>query len=154
MNFSNDLLMAEKIEKAKLKAEAEYRAKQEKASQSDIVIDDVLTAEQLDKILSDNEFFNGKVLDLSAAQRYEKVKQAVLWMDAHSIEVNSVQIENVSSARPNAIITMSLRRLSSFKGQELKVFSLLCAMCDTMFMSSVKDDVIRITFGIENVWQE
>ena len=69
------------------------------------------------------------------------------------MEVVDVDMEPVSSSHPNAIITMEIRRLASLRGQELKVFTAMCAMADSVFMSGIKDSVIRFTFGIEEVWK-
>lgn len=33
------------------------------------------------------------------------------------------------------------------------MFTAMCAMADSVFMSGIKDSVIRFTFGIEEVWK-
>ncbi len=100
--------MKERIEQAKKNAEANYQAKLEKSRTSDVDVRDFFTDEELDKILSD-DFFAGKVADLGAVQRYEKVKQAALWLDANSMEVVSTEIEPISFTRPNVTISVDIR---------------------------------------------
>ena len=54
----------ERVEQAKKKAEEEYQEKLERSKQSDVDVRDFFDDEELDRILSDNEFFNGRVADL------------------------------------------------------------------------------------------
>lgn len=152
MNFSHDT-MGERIEQAKKNAEANYKAKLEKSRESDVDVREFFTDEELDKILSD-DYFSGKVADLDAVQRYEKVKQAALWLDANSMEVVSTEIEKISSTRPNVTISIEIRRLASLRGKELRVFSAMSILADSVFLSGLKDSTIRFTFGLEGVWQK
>ena len=143
----------ERIEAAKAKAEAEYNAKLEASRASNIDVRDFFTAEELDSILSGNGFFNGKIADLSKVQRHEKLSLAARWMQAHSMEVTALDIEPVSRSRPNAIITLDIRRLASLRGEELRVFTMMTALADSMYISGIKGGVIRFTFSVEKVWQ-
>ena len=148
------MTMKERIEAAKAKAEAEYTAKLEASRASDIDVRDFFTPEELDSILSGNGFFNGRVADLSKVQRHEKLSLAARWMQAHSMEVTALDIEPVSRSRPNAIITLDIRRLASLRGEELQVFTFMSALADNLYISGIKDGVIRFTFTVEAVWSE
>ena len=86
-------------------------------------------------------------------QRYEKLKLATQWMNDHSMEVVCVDIDKPSQSRPNVVVSMELRRLSSLRGRELKIFSAMNALADTVFLSGLKDEAIRFSFGIESLWQ-
>ena len=86
----------ERIEQAKKKAEEEYQEKLERSKQSDVDVRDFFDDEELDRILSDNEFFNGRVANLSKMQRYEKLKLAAQWMNDHSMEVVCIDIDKPS----------------------------------------------------------
>ena len=152
MDF-NKMDMGKRIEAAKQKAEAEYQDKLEKSRESDVDVRDFFTPEELDRILED-DYFNGKIADLSVMQRYDKVKQAALWLDANSMEVTQIEIEPLSRNRPNAVITIEIRRLASLRGKELRVFSAMNILADSVFMSGLKDATIRFTFGLEGVWKE
>lgn len=143
----------ERIEQAKKKAEEEYQEKLERSKQSDVDVRDFFDDEELDRILSDNEFFNGRVADLPKMQRYEKLKLAAQWMNDHSMEVVCVDIDKPSQPRPNVVVSMELRRLSSLRGRELKIFSAMNVLADTVFLSGLKDEAIRFSFGIESLWQ-
>ena len=142
--------MGKRIEAAKQKAEAEYQDKLEKSRESDVDVRDFFTPEELDSILED-DYFSGKIADLSVMQRYNKVKQAALWLDANSMEVTEVEIEPLSRNRPNAVITIEIRRLASLRGKELRVFSAMNILADSVFMSGLKDECIRFSFGFENI---
>lgn len=149
-----EMTFGDRVEQAKKKTEQEYNEKQERSKSSKIDVRDIITSEELDRILSSGEFFNGQIVDLTKAQRYEKLKTAAYWMHAHSMEVVSVSAEKPTSSSPNVVVTLELRRLSSLRGRELKIFTVMTALADTMFLSSIKDDVIRISFGMEDVWNE
>ena len=151
MNFQNND-MGKRIEAAKQQAEADFQAKVERSRECDVDVRDFFTPDELDRILAD-DYFNGKIADLSVMQRYEKVKQAALWMDAHCMEVACVEIEPLSSSRPNAVISIEIRRLASLRGKELRVFTAMGVLSDSVFLSGLKDSTIRFTFGLEGVWQ-
>lgn len=145
--------MGQRIEQAKVKAEAAYREKLEKSRASDVDVRDFFTDEELNRILSDGEFFSGKIADLTAVQRYEKVKQAAAWLDANSLEVVKVEAEPISKSHPNVTVSIEIRCLASLRGKELRVFSAMNLLADTVFLSGIKDATIRFTFGLEGVWQ-
>lgn len=141
--------MDKRIAQAKIKAETEYEEKLQKSRACDVDVRDFFSDEELDRILSDNEFFSGKIADLSAVQRYEKVKQAAMWLEANSLEVVKTDIEPISKTQPNVTISIEIRRLASLRGKELRVFSAMSILADTVFLSGIKDSTIRFTFGLE-----
>lgn len=153
MNQNSDL-MGERIEQAKEKAAAEYREKVARSRAANVDVRTFFTEAELDRIISDNEFFSGRVADLTKLQRYEKAAAAARWMEANSMEVVSVNIERPSRSRPNAVIVLDIRRLSSLHGTELKAFSAMTILADTLFISGVRDAEVRFTFGIEEIWKE
>ena len=144
--------MGQLIEAAKKQAEIDYMERVDRSRECDVDVRDFFTPEELDRILSD-DYFNGKVADLSVMQRYEKAKQAAMWLDAHCMEIVSIEIEPISRSRPNAIITVDIRRLASLRGKELRVFNAMGVLADSMFLSGLKDMAVRFTFGFEGVWQ-
>ena len=146
--------MGDRIKAAAKKAEEEYAAKVEKSRASDVDVRDFFTDEELEKLLSGNEVFNGHVADLSKMERYKRAVTAARWLEANSIEVVGLDIEGTSKSRPNAIIALDIRRLASLRGKELRVFTGLTALADTVFLSGIKDSTIRFTFGVEGIWQE
>lgn len=150
---SNNIdIISARIAHAKGKAEVEYLDKIKQFCEADADVQDFFLDEKLDRILTDNKFFNVSVADLTKVQRHEKISLAAQWMKANSMEVVDTDTEPVSSSHPNAIITMEIRRFASLRGQESKVFTAMCAMSDSVFMSGIKDNVIHFTFGLEDVW--
>ena len=154
MNDNSKSEMGMRIAKAKAVAEEEYNEKLELSRASDVDVRTFLSDEEISRIISDNEFFSGRVADLTKVQRYEKAATAARWMKANSMEVVAVNIERPSKSRPNVVISMDIRRLASLHGTELKVFSAMTILADTMFISGIKDAEVRFTFGIEGVWKE
>ena len=142
------------IEAAKEKAEREFNEKMELASRSDIDIREVFTAEEFDELCRRNENFKGTKADFSKVQMHKKLAMAAKWLYEHSIEVVWYDVEPISKAQPNAIVVLEVHRLSSLRKQELQVFSAMAAMADQMFISGMKEDVIRFSFGVERVWDE
>ena len=146
--------MGKRIQEAKEKAEEALQNKVEQSRSSDVDVRDFFSNEELERIFQDNEFFQGKIADLSKKQRYDKAVMAAKWMEANSIEVVNVEIEKISPDRPNAIIVIDIRRLASLRGMELQVLTALFALADSAFLSGIKDATIRFTFGIEGIWKE
>lgn len=145
--------MKEKIEQAKAKAETELQDKIALSKKSDIDVREIFTAEEFDAICQQNEFFAGKLADLSKVQRHKKLAMAAKWLNDHSMEVVVIEVEPVSQEHPNAIVSIEIRRLASLRDQELQAFTAMSALADTVFMSGLKDSTIRFTYGIEGVWQ-
>lgn len=146
--------MGRRIEAAKAKAEADFNAKVERSRSADVDVRSFFTDEELDTLLSGNESFNGKIADLSKLERYNRACSAAKWLEANSIEVIKVEIEGVSRDRPNAIVSIDIRRLASLRGKELRVFTAMAALADDLFLSGIKDNTIRFTFGVRNIWKE
>ena len=59
-----------------------------------------------------------------------------------------------SRNHPNVVVSLEIRRFASLKDKELRAFSAMAALSDSMFISGIKDSVTRFTFGIEGVWQQ
>ena len=151
---ATDINMGERIKAAAKKAEEEYAAKIERSRASDVDVRDFFTDEELERLLSENEVFHGRVADLSKMERYKRAVTAAKWLEANSIEVVGLNIEGTSKSRPNAVISLDIRRLASLRGKELRVFTGLTALADTVFLSGIKDSTIRFTFGVEGIWRE
>ena len=146
--------MGQRIEAAKVKAEADYQTKLKQSRNADVDVRNFFTDDELEELLSGNEFFNGKIADLSRLERYKRACAAAKWLEANSIEVLKVEVEGVSNDRPNAIIALDVRRLASLRDKELRVFTALTALADSVFISGIKDSHIRFTFGVEGIWKE
>jgi len=151
MNRNNDN-MGQRIHQAAQDAEQRYQEKLQRSRESDVDVRDFFDDEELDQILQGNEFFTGKIADFTKMQRYNKMKMAAKWLDAHCWEIAKTEIDTPSKTRPNVTISIEVRRLSSLKGQEKQVFAAMQILADSVFMSGLKDEVIRFTFGIEGVW--
>lgn len=144
--------MAKRIAEAKRKAEEEYEQKKEKSLAFDADVRKMFTAEDIERMLKENEEFRGKTADMSKIQRYGAVLEEARWLEAHSIEVVSIDAERINPCRANAVVTIDLRRLGSLRGEELERFSKMLSYADTVFFSGIKDEVIRITLGMERIW--
>ena len=153
MNNPNDRI-GERIRAAAKAAEEEYKNKIERSRAADVDVRNFFTDEELDALLSGNEFFNGRIADMERMERYKRACAAAKWLDDHSIDVINVDIEGVSSDRPNAIIAVDVRRLASLRDKELRVFTALTALADSVYLSGIKDNHIRFTFGVEGIWKE
>lgn len=146
--------MGQRIETAKVKAEADFNAKVERSRASDVDVRSFFSDEELEQLLSGNEFFNGRIADLSKMERYKRASAAAKWLEKNSMEVVNVEIEGVANDRPNAIIAIDIRRLASLRDKELQVFTALTALADSVFVSGLKDKTIRFTFGVEGIWKK
>lgn len=143
----------ERIENIAAQAEQRYQDKVSRSRESDVDVRDFFSDEELERILQSNDFFTGKIADFSQLQKFNKLKMAAAWLDAHCLEVVRTDIEEPSKSRPNTIVAVDIRRLASLRGKEKQVFASMQVLADTVFMSGLKDDVIRFTFGIEGVWK-
>lgn len=153
MSNKNDF-MAERIQRAKEVAEERLQNRIELSRAADVDVRDFFFDEELERLFQDNEFFNGRIADLSKKQQYDKAVLAVKWLETNSLEVTHVEIERISPTRPNAILVMDVRRLASLRGQELQMLTALITLADSLFLSGLKDSTIRFTFGFEKIWRE
>lgn len=146
--------MGRRIRAATEAAEATYREKLDKSRDPGVDVRDFFTDEELERLFSENELFEGHLADWTALQRYNKLAAAARWLDAHSVECLNVEIEGTAPSRPNATVAVDIRRLASLRGKELKVYAGMTALADDLFISGIKDDHIRFTFGVRDVWKE
>lgn len=143
-----------RIKAATEAAEATYREKLEKSRDPGVDVRDFFTDEELERLLSENELFEGHLADWTAMQRYNKLSAAARWLDAHSMECFGIEIEGTAPSRPNTTVTLDIRRLASLHGKELKVYAAMTALADDLFISGTKDDHIRFTFGVRDIWKK
>lgn len=140
--------MKNKIEQARIKAEEQYQDKLRRSRESDVDVRDFFDDEELERILQSNEFFTGKIADLEKTERYNKLRMASQWMMSHSLEVAATSTMNEGR---NGIVVVDIRRLASLRGEELRVFTMMNAISDTVYFSGLKDDVIRISFAVDDI---
>ena len=69
-------------------------------------------------------------------------------MMSHYLEVTATSTMNEGR---NGIVVVDIRRLASLRGEELRVFTMMNAISDTVYFSSLKDNVIRISFSVNDV---
>ena len=143
----------ERIADAAAQAEQRYQDKVSRSRESDVDVRDFFDDEELERILQSNDFFTGKIADFSQLQKFNKLKMAAAWLDAHCLEVVRTDIEEPSKSRPNTIVSVDIRRLASLHGKEKQVFAAMQVLADTVYVSGLKDDVIHFTFGILGVWR-
>lgn len=140
--------MKDKIEKARAEAEAQYQDKLKRSRESDVDVRDFFDDAELERILQGNEFFTGKIADYEKVERFNKLRMAAQWMMSHSLEVAATSTMNEGR---NGIVVVDIRRLASLHGEELRVFTFMNALADTVYLSGLKDDVIRITFAVNGI---
>jgi len=145
--------MKQRIYAAKEQADADLAAKIEKAKQPGVDVRELFTPEEITAMMERNESFHGTVADFSKKQKYDKLVAAARWMDANSFEVIGIQIEPISKDRPNAIVCLDVRRLSSYRGEELNALATMISMSDSVFMAW-SETCIRLTFGIQDIWSD
>ena len=149
----NDKNMRELIERAKRDAEREYQEKKTISLRYDADARKIFTAEDIERMLEEDEEFRGRTADMEKIRCYGRIVETARWLESHSIEVVKVEIESISASRPNVVVTIDIRRLASFKGEEKERLASMMRDADTVFMSGIKDDVIRQTFGVEQIWR-
>lgn len=143
----------ERIDNIAAQAEQRYQDKVSRSRASDVDVRDFFDDEELERILQSNDFFTGKVADFSQLQKFNKLRMAASWLDAHCLEVVKTEVVEPSKSCPNTTITVEVRRLASLHGEEKQVFASMQILADTVFVSGLKDEVVRFTFGIEGVWR-
>ena len=149
----SDINMREIIERAKREAEQEYQEKKTISLRYDADARKIITVEDLERMLNEDEEFRGYTADMEKIRCYGRIVEAARWLESHSIEVVKVEVERISAERSNTVVAIDIRRLASFKGEEKERLAAMMRDADTVFMSGIKDDVIRLTFGVERIWR-
>ena len=98
--------------------------------------------------------FHGRIVDLDKAQRYEELCEAARWLEANSNAVNKVRFFEASPSEANGHVTFSFQRLFALHGDERKVFAGMSVLADSIYTTCMDDNVIRITFSIDDIWME
>lgn len=140
--------MKHKIEQARIKAEEQYQEKLRQSRESNVDVRDFFDDEELERILQSNDFFTGKITVYGKMERYNKLRMAAQWMMSHSLEVAATSTMNEGR---NGIVVVDIRRLASLRGEELRVFTFMNALADTVYVSGLMDDVIRFSFTVNNI---
>lgn len=145
--------MGKRIEECKRNYDERLQHKIELSKRSDIDVRDIFTPEEFDEICKRYENFEGKVADMEKMQSYERIRKGVEWMNAHCIDVKTINYIPPDTSKPNATIYMDMGRLFSLDGEALKVFTTIAALADTFFVSGMSGEHTRFSFGIEGIWK-
>ena len=133
--------------------EAQWLKKLEESRQPGVDVRSFFTEEEINFILSE-KYFKGRIADFTTIQRHKKITDAAQWLKENSTDVIRFEAEKPSSKQPNAMIYMDIKRLSSLKGEELRLFTEMCALADNVYINGMGDDgLIRISFGVRDVFK-
>jgi len=149
--------MEERIEEARKEAEAHIRAKDEKRKElaKDMSLQEyvksVLEDEDLQEMSRLSEMFEGKFIDISKAQKYEKVNQLAQWLYANCSFVHDYCLNEIRSDERNAGVRIDLSKIALFQEKDLQIFAHMCLLADDIVISGLRKDTMSISFGIENV---
>lgn len=142
------MITKERIDNIAAQAEQRYQDKVSRSRESDVDVRDFFDDEELERILQSNDFFTGKIADYEKMERYNKLRIAAQWMMSHSLEVAATSTMNEGR---NGIVVVDIRRLASLRGEELRVFTIMNALADTVYVSGLMEDVIRFSFTVNNI---
>ncbi len=140
--------MGDRIRKAAMAAEARYQEHQARQSEPEADEKEIPFDEEIGRILFDNDFFHGNTVDITKAERIEKLKIAAQWLDKNCWEIASTEIHESPDSSASISVVIEIRRLSSMKGKDKQVFAAMQILSDEIFMSGIKDEVICFTFSI------
>ena len=149
----SDINMRELIERAKREAEKEYQEKKTISLRYDADARKIFTAEDIERMLNEDEEFRGRTADMEKIRCYGRIVESARWLESLSVEVVKVEAERISADRPNAVVAVDICRLASFKGEEKDRLAAMMKDADTVFMSGIKDGMIRLIIGVEKIWR-
>ena len=156
IDFRGRTKVWEKPDEAKVKAKAEFQVKSDMLKTGEYDFDELFNDDDIVKILEraeQNEFFRGRFIDLSKAQKYDKMKKLAKWLDCHCPDVVGIVIGGISSTRHHALVSIDVRRLSCIQGRPLQAFCVLHSLSDAVFLSGINGDIIRFSFSVEYVYK-
>ena len=150
MERSDDMNMFARIEKERKEAEARCWEKDEKRKElaKDMsfqeYVKSVLEDEDIQEMSRLNEMFKGKFVDISKAQKYEKIKQLAKWLDANCSFVHGYFLNEIG----NSGVRIDLSKMALFQEKDLRIFVNICLLADFITISGIEDHKISIFFGI------
>lgn len=142
------MITKERIANAAAQAEQRYQEKLQRSRESDVDVRDFFDEEELERILQGSDFLTGKITDYGKMERYNKLRMAAQWMMSHSLEIAATSTMNEGR---NGIVVVDIRRLASLRGKELRVFSAMNLLADSVYISGLKENVIRFSFTVNDV---
>jgi len=152
--------MEARIEKARKEAEARFWAKDEKRKElaQDISLQEyvksVLEDEDIQEMSRLNEMFEGKFIDISKAQKYEKMKQSAQWLDANCSYIDGYLLDEIRPDERNSGVRVDLSKIALFQEKDLRIFVNMCLLADFIVVSGFKENTVIISFDILDVYSD
>lgn len=125
--------MDTRIKEAIKKAEASYNEKKEKSRSIDEKAK--ISDEDINRIISTD------INNLTNDEKHSYLLNLSQWLDLNCFQVASV-------SKDKTAIMIEFSRLSSISGKDLEVFNKMCSLSSQLFMSGIKDDVIKFSFVV------
>ncbi|MDO4841656.1 MAG: hypothetical protein Q3982_03150 [Phoenicibacter congonensis] len=146
--------MGKRIELAKIKAEKEYEAKKKTGGTKIPRPAWSMSPDEISELIDRLDHYDGKTLNMKKAQQMMRLGELAKWLLDNSMDITTIDIERIHPSHPNALVWIELKRLSSLDDEELEVFKEMTSLADHIFFSGIADDVIRVSFAIQRVWDE
>ena len=147
-----------RIEAAKKRAEENRVLKQDKSEAWNAESGDSFSLEEFDAMLLSNEFFNGKTVNFTRVEQFNKLHSLGKWMDAKCGYVRGISVDHPSRSRKNATVRIDLAIMNLLDGEAARVYAAMAALADDITISGIVQDrkdgdrCIRVSFCIYDVW--
>lgn len=135
----------------RVKAEYEKELERKKALFDKTGCAGVFTPEDIAFMIDENESFNGKKVDFSKVEKWNKLAASAQWLDANHVDIVETVCPPLPSGRVGCI-TVSIKRVSSFNAEELRrTLAGMLLVCDSINIIALNADVINLIFHVRDI---
>lgn len=111
------------------------------------------TPEEIDAMYQRNENFDGKQANLDKLQLFQEIKADLTEFLHNCDDVYKLDEISPNKHEKNALLFLDLHVLSVFSKNEVAMLTAIMNKADRVIISAIKGGGIRISFGVENIWE-
>lgn len=111
------------------------------------------TPEEIEAMYQRNENFDGRRANFGKLRLFQEIKTDLTNFLQSCDDVYKLEEVRPNQYEKNALLFLDIKAISTFNKDEVAMLTAIMNKADRVIISAIEGGSIRISFGVENVWE-
>lgn len=112
------------------------------------------TPEEIEAMYQCNENFNGRRANFSKLQLFQEIKVGLIKFLDRCDDAYKLEEVSPNQYEKNALLFLDMKSISTLNRDEVAMLTAIMNKADWVVISADKESSFRISFGVENIWED
>ncbi len=112
------------------------------------------TPEEIEAMYQCNENFSGRRADFGKLRLFQEIKADLVKFLHSCDDVCKLEEVRPNQYEKNALLFLDIKAISTFNRDEVAMLTAIMNKADRVIVSAIGGSNVRISFGVENIWED